>query len=147
MELYLIVLAVGAVVGLLLGFILGSGVEKRKRDKTLGVRTEVEARMMRELRDKEDRLSKENENLRIRVQELSNKPGNEERRLLKVYAFAERQMMLGAPGFAPSWEMAKAAGEQALAEEDEGKRLPNRVRSWIGLSTPKRDTLPDVRQD
>ena len=103
--------------------------------------------MMRELRDNEDRLRKENENLRIRVQELSNRPGNEDRRLLKVYAYAERQMMLGAPGFAPSWEMAKAAGERALAEEDAGKSLPNRVRSWVGLSAPKRDALPDVNRD
>ena len=49
-------------------------------------------------------LKKDNENLRISVKTLGQKPGRAELRQFNIYDNALRKMMLQAPGFSSAWE-------------------------------------------
>ena len=65
-------------------------------------------------------LKKENENLRISVQTLGQKPGRAELRLLNIYDGALRKMMLKAPGFSSAWEVALQEAEREYEENEKG---------------------------
>jgi hypothetical protein len=66
------------------------------------------------------RLKKENENLRVSLQTLSQKPGRAEVRLLNIYDGALRKMMMRAPGFASAWEMSLQEAEHEYQENEKG---------------------------
>ncbi len=72
--------------------------------------------------DDMEKLKKENENLRITVKTLGQKPGRSELRLLNVYDSALRKMMLKAPGFSSAWEMALQEAEREYEENEKGLR-------------------------
>lgn len=65
-------------------------------------------------------LKKENENLRISVQTLGQKPGRAELRLLNIYDGALRKMMMKAPGFSSAWEMSLQEAEHEYQENEKG---------------------------
>ncbi len=65
-------------------------------------------------------LKKENENLRISVQTLGQKPGRAEVRLLNIYDGALRKMMMRAPGFSSAWEMSLQESEREYEENEKG---------------------------
>ncbi len=65
-------------------------------------------------------LKKENENLRISVQSLGQKPGRAELRLLNIYDGALRRMMMRAPGFSSSWEVSLQEAEQEYKDSEKG---------------------------
>ena len=65
-------------------------------------------------------LKKINENLRISVQTLGQKPGRAEIRLLNIYDGALRKMMLKAPGFSSAWEVALQEAEKEYEENEKG---------------------------
>ena len=65
-------------------------------------------------------LKKENENLRISVKTLGQKPGRAELRLLNIYDSALRKMMLKAPGFSSAWETALQEAEREYEENEKG---------------------------
>lgn len=65
-------------------------------------------------------LKKANENLRISVQTLGQKPGRAEVRLLNIYDGALRKMMLKAPGFSSAWEVALQESEREYEENEKG---------------------------
>lgn len=65
-------------------------------------------------------LKKENENLRISVQTLGQKPGRAELRLLNIYDGALRKMMLKAPGFSSAWEISLQESEREYEENEKG---------------------------
>jgi len=66
------------------------------------------------------KLKKENENLRISVQTLSQKPGRAELRLLNIYDGALRKMQMKAPGFSSVWEMSLQEAESEYAANEKG---------------------------
>ena len=72
------------------------------------------------LEDELAKLKKENENLRISVQTLGQKPGRAEVRLLNIYDGALRKMMLKAPGFSSAWEVALQEAEREYEENEKG---------------------------
>ena len=72
------------------------------------------------LEDDLAKLKKENENLRISVQTLGQKPGRAEVRLLNIYDGALRKMMLKAPGFSSAWEVALQEAEREYEENEKG---------------------------
>jgi len=73
-------------------------------------------------------LQKENENLRISVQTLGQKPGRAEIRLLNIYDAALRKMMLKAPGFSSAWEVSLQESEREYEENEKGlKSIINKV--------------------
>jgi len=63
---------------------------------------------------------KENENLRISVKSLGQKPGRAELRLLNIYDVALRKMMLKAPGFSSAWEVSLQEAEREYEENETG---------------------------
>ncbi len=65
-------------------------------------------------------LKQDNENLRISVQTLGQKPGRAEIRLLNIYDGALRRMMLKAPGFSSAWEVALQEAEKEYEENEKG---------------------------
>lgn len=67
-----------------------------------------------------DKLRKENENLRISVKTLGQKPGRAEVRLLNIYDGALRKMMLNAPGFSGAWEASLQEAEREYEENEKG---------------------------
>jgi len=66
------------------------------------------------------KLKKENENLRISVQSLGQKPGRAELRLLNIYDGALRKMQMKAPGFSSAWEMALQESESEYEANEKG---------------------------
>jgi len=65
-------------------------------------------------------LKKENENLRISVKTLGQKPGRAELRQFNIYDNALRKMMLKAPGFSSAWESALQEAEREYEENEAG---------------------------
>ena len=65
-------------------------------------------------------LKQENENLRISVQTLGQKPGRAELKLLNIYDAALRKMMLQAPGFSSAWEVSLREAETEYEESEKG---------------------------
>jgi len=84
------------------------------------------------LEDELKTLKKANENLRISVQSLGQKPGRAELRLLNIYDLALRKMMLKAPGFSSAWEMALQEAEKEY--EDNEKGLKSIIKKVFGPS-------------
>jgi len=66
------------------------------------------------------KLKQENENLRISVQTLGQKPGRAEIKLLNIYDTALRKMMLNAPGFASAWELSLQEAQHEYEENEKG---------------------------
>ncbi|MDF1883592.1 DUF1049 domain-containing protein [Sulfurimonas sp. SAG-AH-194-C21] len=74
------------------------------------------------------KLKKENENLRITVQTLGQKPGRAELRLLNIYDSALRKMQMQAPGFSSAWEMSLQEAESEYEANETGlKSIIKRV--------------------
>ena len=67
-----------------------------------------------------EKLRKENENLRVSVKTLGQKPGRAEVRLLNIYDGALRKMMLNAPGFSGAWEASLQEAEREYEENEKG---------------------------
>lgn len=65
-------------------------------------------------------LKKENENLRISVKSLGQKPGRAELRQFNIYDSALRKMMLKAPGFSSAWESALQESEREYEKDEAG---------------------------
>ena len=116
----------GVVIGWILSY-LKSLIELRKYKKEI---KEMQDHLNRQMkitgegsknleRDLET-LRKENENLRVSVKTLGQKPGRAELRLLNIYDSALRKMMLKAPGFSSAWETALQEAEKEYEENEKG---------------------------
>jgi hypothetical protein len=95
--------------------------------KHLSDKLELEARQIEMIRKDKESLTKENEHLRVRVQQLMDKPDQKIARDLEILARAEKRLMVQAPGFAAAWEAAKSSAADELSGEDAGKSLPRRI--------------------
>ena len=116
--------------------------EFRRYKMMLSDKLELETRQMQTLTKERDSVLKENENLRVQVAKLSDRGDNKIARDLEVYARAEKQMKIGAPGFAGAWEMAKEAAHNQLAEEEKGTSLPQRLFRRLVGGGSDRQALP-----
>jgi hypothetical protein len=109
----------------------------------LSDKLELEARQYEVIRKEKEVLARENENLRLRIGQLNEKPDQKLGRDLEVFARAEKRMMIQAPGFAGAWETAKAAAADEMTAEDQGRSLPRRIFSRLfGAGSPPRELLP-----
>ncbi len=116
--------------------------EYRRYRRHLSDKLELEARQYEVIRKEKETLSKENENLRLRIGQLIEKPDQKVMRDLEIFARAEKRMMVQAPGFAGAWETAKAASAEEMAAEDQGRSLPKRIFSRLFGSGSSREVLP-----
>src|SRR5262245_31354594 len=69
----------------------------------LSDKLELEQRQLKDLGSERDRLLKDNENLRVKVLQLNERADNKLARDLEIFARAEKQMKINAPGFAGAW--------------------------------------------
>ena len=74
----------------------------------------------KKLEEENQKIKAENENLRISVKTLSQKPGRNEIRLLNIYDLAIRKMNAKAPGFAQGWELSMQEAEREYEERESG---------------------------
>ncbi len=145
---HLYALGIGLALGLLLLFFSmrshwRTNGEFRRYKKMLSDKLELEQRQINDLGGERERLQKENENLRVKVQQLNERPDNKTVRDLEIYARAEKQMKIGAPGFAGAWELAKESAQNQIAEEEKGSSLPKRIfRAIVGGSSTSAQNLP-----
>ncbi len=116
--------------------------EYRRYRRHLSDKLELEARQYELIRKEKERLTKENESLRLRIGQFNEKPDHRVMRDLEIYARAEKRMMVQAPGFAPAWETAKSAAADELAGEDSGRSLPKRLFSRLFGNGTSREALP-----
>ncbi len=84
-------------------------------------------------------LKKENENLRISVKTLGQKPGRAELRQFNLYDNALRKMMLQAPGFSSAWESALQEAEREYEENEAG--FKNIIGKVFGSGSSTNDTV------
>ena len=110
--------------------------ELRRYRKHLSDKLELEARQYEIVRREKDGVAKENENLRLRIGQLNEKPEQKILRDLEILCRAEKRMILQAPGFAGAWEGAKTTAIEELTAEDQGRSLPKRILTRLfGTST------------
>jgi HAMP domain-containing protein len=118
-------LGVGAILAVLAWF---SGVwNQRKLRKEikdlrnhLHLQMTVTAKGTEELQKELDSLRKQNENLRVSVSGLQQKPGRAELRTLQVYDRALNLMQKRAPGFAPVWQEVLQEAEEEIQKAEGG---------------------------
>ncbi len=91
-----------------------------------------------------ERLKKENENLRISVKTLGQKPGRAELRLLNIYDVALRKMMSQAPGFSSAWEISLQEAEREYEENETG--IKSIVGKVFGASTKVNSETTSVKK-
>ncbi|WP_321778982.1 hypothetical protein [Sulfurimonas sp.] len=89
-----------------------------------------------------EKYKKENENLRISVKTLGQKPGRAELRLLNIYDGALRKMMLKAPGFSSAWEVALQEAEREYEENEKG--FKSIIKKVFGPSITHRPQITDI---
>ena len=142
----------GVVVGWFLSFIKSrfevSGYKKEIKEykEHLNRQMKITSEGSKNLEDELGKLKKENENLRISVQTLGQKPGRAEVRLLNIYDAALRKMMLNAPGFSTAWEMSLQESETEYEANEKGfKSIIKKVFS-PSLGNQNEQNLGDVGQ-
>lgn len=120
-------LGIGLLVALL-GWMnsLRTGSSMRKEMETLKTHLQtqmsINAKGYEEIKKEVERLRKENENLRISVSTLSNKPGRAELKTLQIWDKAIRIMTVTSPGFASTWEMAINEAKKDVEDTDTGMK-------------------------
>ncbi|MCU0795937.1 MAG: hypothetical protein MUF31_08380 [Akkermansiaceae bacterium] len=108
--------------------------ELRELQGHLNTQLKINAQGNQKVEQETQTLREQNENLRITVATLQNKPGRAEIRQLHIMESAVRQMREQAPGFAPAWEKALRDAETDFEAAEGGlRKLVRRVMPGIGL--------------
>jgi hypothetical protein len=96
------------------------GREMAKLKESLYTKMQIDAKGHMTRESELEQLRKANENLRITVHSLQNKPGRAEIRQLHVYDRAIHSMLARAPGFAPTWESVLKEAEDEIVQAETG---------------------------
>ena len=110
-------LAVAAVTALYFSFKL-SRLRKEKEQEIakfkdmLAARMELESEGLKKVKDENDELRKANENLRISLMAMREKPGRKEVQKMQVMQKAVDRLTLNSPGFATAWQVAMRDSEE-----------------------------------
>jgi hypothetical protein len=94
--------------------------EIRRLKDGMYTRMQVESKGQKALGDELGQLRLQNENLRITVGSLMQKPGRAEVRQLHIYDKAIRSLMGKSPGFGPAWEMVLKEAEEEVRRTETG---------------------------
>jgi hypothetical protein len=121
----------GLVIGLLLAFFtwvkgilksMSLRKEIRQLKESMYTKMKVETKGQLALDDEIGHLRNENENLRVSVKSLQQKPGRAEIRQLHIYDKAIRTLLGKSPGFGPAWEMVLKEAEEDFRHTETGLR-------------------------
>ena len=122
-------LAAGCVVALIIWFIymikLYSAKKKGESDVNklkdmLTSRMEIESDGVNKLKNENEELKKFNENLRVSLQTMSQKPGRKEVERLQVYQKAVDRLTINSPGFGAAWQAALKESEEEFSKTYSG---------------------------
>jgi predicted membrane metal-binding protein len=124
--------ALGLYPGLLLALYLRIQLSLARRDLRSKERSQISqisalTETLQKLRDETKSLETERENLRVKIQSLSQKPEHQRLRHLEILLRAEQRLTVTAPGFAPAWQTAKNEALSELESEERGKSMPRQV--------------------
>jgi TolA-binding protein len=116
--------------------------EVEKLRQHLHTQMEVTAKGNEEQKKQLEDLRLQNENLRILVQTLQQKPEQARARQLEVWQRAIERMQAGAPGFAPAWQAAVQEAESEVAASENG--ITRFVKKFLGSGKPASPALPET---
>lgn len=119
--------------------------ELKRYKGMLSDKLDLDSKQSQDINKERASLKQENENLRMQIARLNERPDNKMQRELEILARAEKQMVISAPGFAPAWEMAKSTALGQLESEEKGHSFPQKIfRKLIGSgSTQTNVALPE----
>lgn len=132
---------IGLAIGLTLGLVIyiSEFIKRNKLKKEikslklhLYQKMDIDSEANEMKKDQIETLKKENENLRISVESLSQKPGRREIINYHIYQKAVDKVLETAPGFSPLWQKALKEATKEIEEFEVGK-LP-----FIKKLLPKR---------
>ena len=121
MESFLVGLGIGLFIALVVLIFMGiklTGLKREKRQEVekykrmLTDRMELESDGLKKVRADNDELRKSNENLRVSLLALREKPGRKDIQQLQMMQKTVERLSMTSPGFAPIWQ-------QALKETEE----------------------------
>ncbi|MFO1482536.1 MAG: hypothetical protein U1F71_04145 [Verrucomicrobiaceae bacterium] len=119
--------------------------ELKRYKGMLSDKLELDSKQNQDVKKEQASLKQENENLRMQIARLNERPDNKLQRELEILSRAEKQMVISAPGFAPVWEMAKSTALSQIETEEKGHSFPQKVfRKLIGSGSPQSNVaLPE----
>lgn len=97
----------------------GEGDVKKLKDM-LTSRMEIESDGVNKLKSENEELKKFNENLRVSLQTMSQKPGRKEVERLQVYQKAVDRLTINSPGFGAAWQAALKESEEEFSKTYSG---------------------------
>lgn len=110
--------------------------EQKELQSHLNTQLKVNGEGNKVLEKKLEELREQNENLRVNLATLQNKPGRAEIRQLHIMENAVGLMREQAPGFAQAWEKAYQQAEAEHAEAEGGlKKLVQKVMPRLNTTT------------
>lgn len=127
MEFEASIFGIGLGLGLLVALSVWINSFSKRREiadlkKHLHTQMNINAKGYEELQKEVEKLKKENENLRITVATLSNKPGRAELKTLHLWDKALSILTLKSPMFAPAWEIAIAEAKNEIEDAESGMK-------------------------
>ena len=111
--------------------------EYEKLKKFLNSRMEIEANGLNTLKASHKKLQEENENLRVTIKSLQNKPNSKELRQLYIYDDAIKIVLLKFPAGVTMWQESLKEAEKNM--EDKEKGFVPWVSKIIGIGYRVRD--------
>lgn len=94
--------------------------EISKLKDMLTSRMEIENDGINKIKSENEELKKFNENLRVSLQAMSQKPGRKEIERLQVYQKAVDRLTINSPGFGPAWQAALKESEEEFSKTYSG---------------------------
>ena len=94
--------------------------EIKELKKHLNNQMEITAEGTKTIREELEKMKKQNENLRISLRTLQQKPDRKEIRLLYIYDKALSKLIENAPGFGPMWVKSVKEAEEDYTEVESG---------------------------
>ena len=94
--------------------------EKDKLKEMLTSRMEIESEGVNKLKTENEELKKYNENLRVSLQTMSQKPGRKEVERLQVYQKAVDRLTINSPRFGAAWQAALKESEEEFSKTYSG---------------------------
>jgi hypothetical protein len=96
--------------------------EIKQLKESVYTKMQLETKGQMAISDELGTIRKENENLRITVKSLQQKPGRAEIRQFHIYDKAIRTLLGKSPGFGPAWEMVLKEAEEEFHQTETGFR-------------------------
>jgi hypothetical protein len=88
----------------------------------LSDKMELEAKQLIDIKKQLEKIVKENEQLRVKIEQTKSLPDQQMKRDLELMSRVVKQLTTAAPGFIHSWEQTLQTAEQELQLEEQGKK-------------------------